>query len=231
MFNCDAEGLDAACHAEVNFQRDGIMFAHCAAPYVSGVSPFFLLFKSAPISQFAPSDTSGHSKAVLEVSDAMQLQTLEGVPLVGLDPATVDHFGFAPSDLVRVSFAEAGLDDHGIPALADPRIEGRASPRRVFADVWSRILFYEPRDRDRTGTLSVPPAISLADLVAAVSFRGPAAVPTPQVQTAPQSGPPAAGEASSGGASASMGVGHIVARLRHEQNQGQSAQVAVEDDE
>lgn len=169
-FECDVEGLEQAYTRDFAFKRDGLLFVSKQWRYDEGVTPAVLVWKDQATSSFmrnlAPTpEGPARVPVTLCLHDDLTLRTREDV-VVGTVPMDFAlQRKMKPGDLLRFTITDACETDGNTPTVAGTKYEGRASKRRLFADVWSKLQF-------NFAPLHTPVTISVLALAARPSCVG-----------------------------------------------------------
>jgi snurportin-1 len=149
----EAHGFSQSCNVlnsyPGEFRQDGLWLFHSESHYVLGSTPLALCWKDAQCSKYLIDHDGKRSNShsdrlslVLSVDEHKSLLDAEGHELGVLSAEALCDFGGSVRPGSLLKFSSSGVDlACAVPALLDLRLENSASPARLRADAWSKILF------------------------------------------------------------------------------------------
>jgi len=145
---CNSNGFNSAYQMNFGFTKNGLLFIAKKGPYVSGVNPYFLLWKDSGCSLYLFNNNMSETfPAFLKLTKAGQLITLDGITLGQMKQEEIEKMKIKRGDLVKVDIDESDLGDFkfiengNIFLLKNLKVEGKSAGGKALADSFSKILF------------------------------------------------------------------------------------------
>lgn len=162
--SCSVEVLQACYTENTPYVKDGILFYHKMAPYLSafqGTNPYILHWKDKFTSMYPYETEAGEEVtedvyAVLELSKTNELKTLDDIYLAKMDTELKEKLGLFTGNLIRVVLKGIKINEMAEEIRDGVHIDKveplkKSSIKRACADSLSKIIFqYQMRSKPIT---------------------------------------------------------------------------------
>jgi len=149
-YNCTSPGIKAAYDEVTPYIKDGLLFYHKEAGYLSGLNPYVISWKDSFCCLY-PIDTDdgmidSEIKAVLELGEGGKLQTKEGIVLAELPKEVKKKNKWFRGNLIRVKLGNIKIIDFADDVkdsirVTDVTVLKRSCFKKAQCDSISRIIF------------------------------------------------------------------------------------------
>ncbi len=147
-FPCDSQGFTKAYLSNFGYSKDGLLFVAKKGLYLSGVNPYFLLWKDAVCGLYLPKNSMCETiDCCLQITEKGELKTLDGVILQIISKEIMNSMKICKGDLIKVEINEEELsgmrfdDEEKVFLLKGLKIGEKIKGKRTLPDSLSKILF------------------------------------------------------------------------------------------
>ena len=147
-FPCDSQGFTKAYLSNFGYNKDGLLFIAKKGLYLSGVNPYFLLWKDAVCGLYLPKNSMSETiDCCLQMTEKGELKTLDGVVLMIISKDMMNSLRFCKGELIKVEINEEELsgmrfdDEEKVFLLKGVKIIEKIKGKRSLPDSLSKILF------------------------------------------------------------------------------------------